>query len=99
MTKPTLLLIALAGLLAASIAASWVPAHPVLAATAGYVAAVATLAHGVGAPTARTVGASVLVLAAALALLLRATRHVIDVALWILTASANGALHTAKALS
>ncbi|MGW9058892.1 hypothetical protein [Streptomyces sp. NPDC055733] len=99
MTKPTLLLIALAGLLAAGIAASWMPAHPVLAAVLGYTAAVATLAHGVGAPTARTLGASLLVLAAALALLLRALRQVIDVALWLLTAGANGALHTAKALS
>lgn len=99
MTKPTLLLIALAGLLAAGIAASWFPTHPVLAATIGYVAAVASLAHGVGAPTARTLGATVLVLAAALALLLRAARQIIDIALWIITAGANGALHTAKALA
>ncbi|MGK9463943.1 hypothetical protein ACSLFT_28515 [Streptomyces sp. G6] len=99
MTKPTLLLIALAGLLAAGIAASWLPAHPALAAALGYTAAVATLAHGVGAPAARTVGASVLVIAATLAILLRALRHLIDVALWILTTSTQGALHTAKAFS
>lgn len=58
-----------------------------------------TLAHGVGAPPARTLGASVLVIAAALALTLRALRKLIDIALWILGTSAQGALHTAKAFS
>lgn len=95
MNKPTLLLTAAAGLLAAIVAASWFPASPMLAALIGYSAVVGTLAHGTGAPALRTIGATVIVLAAALALLLRAVRHVIDVALWILTASA--ALYTAKA--
>lgn len=97
MTKPTLLLAALAGLLAAIVAASWFPASPLLAAVVGYSAVVGSLAHGVGAPALRTIGATVIVLAATLALLLRAVRHVIDVALWILTAGAGAALYTAKA--
>lgn len=99
MTKPTLFLATAAGLLAAFIAASWVPTHPVLAAAVGYAAAVGTLAHGTGAPAARTIGASVLVIAATLALILRAVRKLIDIALWILGTSIHGALHTAKALS
>lgn len=97
MNKPTLLLTAVAGLLAAVVAASWFPASPLLAAVIGYSAVVGSLAHGVGAPVWRTIGATVVVLAATLALLLRATRYVIDVALWILTAGAGAALYTAKA--
>lgn len=97
MTKPTLLLTATAGLLAAVAAVSWFPSSPLLAALLGYTAVVGTLAHGVGAPVWRTIGATVIVLAAALALLLRAVRRVIDVALWILTAGAAVALTTAKA--
>lgn len=97
MNKPTLLLTAAAGLLAAIVAVSWFPASPMLAALIGYTAAVGTLAHGTGAPALRTIGATVVVLAATLALLLRAVRHVIDVALWILTAGAGAALYTAKA--
>lgn len=97
MTKPTLLLTATAGLLAAIVAVSWFPTSPVLAAVVGYTAVVGTLAHAVGAPALRTVGATVVVLAAATALLLRALRHAIDVALWILTAGAGAAVHTAKA--
>jgi lipoprotein signal peptidase len=96
-TKPTLLLTAVAGLLAAIVAVSWFPASPLLAAVFGYGAVVGSLAHGVGAPVLRTIGATVIVLAATLALLLRAARHVIDVALWILTAGAGAALYTAKA--
>jgi hypothetical protein len=96
-TKPTLLLTAAAGLLAAILAASWLPNAPLLAAVVGYTAVVGSLAHATGAPVARTIGASVLVLAATLAVLLRAVRHVIDVALWILTAGAGAALYTAKA--
>lgn len=97
MNKPTLLLVSAAGLLAAFVAVSWFPASPLLAVLVGYTAAVGTLAHAVGAPVWRTLGASVLVLAAALAVLLRAVRHVIDVVLWILTAGAGAALYTAKA--
>lgn len=97
MNKSTLLLTAIAGLLAAVVAVSWFPASPLLAAVAGYCAVVGSLAHGVGAPVLRTIGATVVVLAAALALLLRATRYVIDVALWVLTAGASVALTTAKA--
>ncbi|MDX3247181.1 hypothetical protein [Streptomyces sp. ME18-1-4] len=97
MTKPTLLLTATAGLLAAIVAVSWFPASPLLAAVVGYTAVVGTLAHAVGAPLWRTVGASVVVLATALALLLRVLRQVIDVALWILTAGTGVALHTVKA--
>lgn len=99
MTKPTLLLATIAGLLAAFIAASWFPTHPALAALLGYIAVVGTLAHGVGAPIARTLGASALTVAMALILALRATRKLIDIALWILGTSTQGALHTAKALS
>lgn len=97
MTKPTLLLTAAAGLLAAIVAVSWFPTSPLLAAAISYTTVVGSLAHGVGAPVLRTIGATVTVLAATLALLLRAVRHVIDVALWILTAGAGVALHTAKA--
>lgn len=97
MNKSTLLLTATAGLLAAIVAASWFPGSPALAAAAGYTAVVATLAHSTGAPVLRTLGATVVVLAATLALLLRAVRHVIDVALWILTAGTGIALTTAKA--
>lgn len=97
MTKPTLLLTATAGLLAAIVAVSWFPTSPLLAALAGYTTVVGTLAHGVGAPVLRTVGATIVVIAAGLALLLRAVRHIIDVALWILTAGAGAAVHTAKA--
>ena len=97
MTKPTLLLTAVAGLLAAVVAVSWFPTNPVLAALVGYTAVVGTLAHGTGAPVLRTIGATVVVLAAVLALLLSTLRRVIDVALWILTAGASVALTTAKA--
>lgn len=97
MSKSTLLLTATAGLIAAVVAVSWFPASPLLAALLGYTAVVGTLAHAVGAPVLRTIGASVVVLAAALALLLRVLRQVIDVALWILTAGASVALTTAKA--
>jgi hypothetical protein len=96
-TKPTLLLTAIAGLLAAIVAVSWFPSSPLIAAAVGYCAVVGTLAHAVGAPVGRTIGATVIVLAATLALLLRAVRHVIDVALWILTAGTGAALYTAKA--
>jgi hypothetical protein len=99
MTKPTLLLTAIAGLLAAIVAMSWYPASPLLAAVVGYSAVVGSLAHAVGAPVGRTVGATVVVLAATLALLLRAVRQVIDVALWILTAGGGAALYTAKAIA
>ena len=97
MTKPTLLLTAAAGLLAAIVAVSWFPTSPLLAAVIGYTAVVGSLAHTVGAPVLRTIGATITVLATTLALLLRAVRHVIDVALWILTAGAGAALYTAKA--
>ena len=97
MSKPTLLLTATAGLLAAIVAVSWFPTSPLLAALLGYTAVVGTLAHGVGAPVWRTIGATVVVLAVTLALLLRAVRQIIDVALWILTAGAGAAVHTAKA--
>lgn len=97
MTKPTLFLTAAAGLLAAIVAVSWLPSSPLLAALAGYTLAVGTLAHATGAPVLRTLGATVVILAATLALLLRALRHVIDVALWILTAGTSAALTTAKA--
>lgn len=97
MTKPTLLLTAAAGLLAAVVALSWFPTSPLLAAVVGYTAVVGTLAHGVGAPVLRTLGATIVVLAAVAALLLRALRYTIDVALWILTAGTGAAVHTAKA--
>lgn len=97
MSKSTLLLTAIAGLLAAIVAVSWFPGSPLLAALIGYTAVVTTLAHATGAPALRTIGATVIVLAAALALLLRALRHVIDAAVWILTAGAGAALYTAKA--
>lgn len=97
MNKSTLLLTAIAGLLAAVVAVSWFPTSPLLAALVGYTAVVGSLAHGTGAPVLRTVGATIVVLAAALAVLLRAARHVIDAALWILTAGASVALNTAKA--
>lgn len=97
MTKPTLLLTATAGLLAAVVAVSWFPTSPLIAALIGYTTVVGTLAHGIGAPALRTIGATVIVLAATLALLLRALRHTIDVALWILTAGTGAAVHTAKA--
>lgn len=97
MTKPTLLLTAFAGLLAATVAVSWFPASPLLAAIVGYSAVVGTLAHGTGAPVWRTVGATVVVLAVTVALLLRALRRVIDIAVWILTAGTSVALITAKA--
>ena len=64
-----------------------------------YALAVGTLAHAVGAPPARTVGASVLVIAHALILVLRTVRKLIDVALWILGTSTQGALNTAKAFA
>jgi hypothetical protein len=96
-SKPTLLLTATAGLLAAIVAVSWSPASPLLAAVVGYTTVVGTLAHGIGAPVLRTIGATIVVLAAAVALLLRALRHTIDVALWILTAGTGAAVHTAKA--
>lgn len=99
MTKPTLLLVTAAGLLAAILAAGWLPSHPATAAVAAYTLAVGTLAHAVGAPPARTVGASVLVIATTLILILRATRKLIDVALWILGTSTQGALYTVKAFA
>lgn len=95
MSKPTLLLITAAGLLAAALAGNWTGSA--LAAVAAYVAVVASLAHATHAPTARTIGASVLVIAAALILTLRALRKLIDVALWLLNLSAQGALITVKA--
>ncbi|WP_449342265.1 hypothetical protein [Streptomyces aurantiogriseus] len=88
---------ATAGLIAAIVAVSWLPASPLLAALVGYTAVVGTLAHGTGAPVLRTLGASVVILAAAVAMLLRVLRQVIDIALWILTAGAGAALYTAKA--
>jgi hypothetical protein len=99
MTKPTLLLATAAGLLAAIVAAGWLPAHPAAAAVVAYMAVVGTLAHGVGAPVLRTIGASVVVVATCLILALRALRALTDVALWLLTLSTRGALHTAKALA
>lgn len=95
MTKPTLLLITAAGLLAAFLTGSWTGSGPT--AVAAYLAVVASLAHATHAPAARTIGASVLVIAAALILTLRALRTLIDVALWLLNLSAQGALITAKA--
>jgi len=97
MTKPTLLLVSAAGLLAAMLAASWLPNAPALAALCGYTAVVGSLAHAVGAPVWRTLGASVLLLAAVLALLLTALRHVIDLTLWILGATSSVAVTAAKA--
>lgn len=97
MTKPTILLTTAAGLLAAIVAVSWLPTAPLLAAAVGYTTVVAALAHGTGAPALRTLGATIVVLAAVAALLLQALRHVIDVALWILTAGTSAALTTAKA--
>jgi hypothetical protein len=96
-TKPTLLLVSAAGLFAAILAASWFPASPLLAVVVGYTATVGTLAHATGAPMWRTVGASVLLLAATLALLLKALRHLIDLTLWILGATTTVALTAAKA--
>lgn len=95
MNKPTLLLITAAGLLAAILTGSW--AGSGLAAVAAYVAVVASLAHATHTPIARTLGASLLVIAATLILTLRALRQLIDVALWVLNLSAQGALITAKA--
>lgn len=92
MTRPTLALMTIAAILAAIIGASWLTATPVLGAAGGYVAVVLTLAHAIGAPPARTLGATVLLTCAALALVLRAVRHLIDLALFIL-----GATHTAGA--
>lgn len=97
MSKSTLLLIATAGLLASIVAVSWFPTSPLLAVLVGYATVVGTLAHAVEAPVWRTIGATVVILATALALLLRALRHTIDVALWILTAGTGAAVHTAKA--
>lgn len=97
MNKPTLLLTATAGLIAAIVAASWFPTSPLLAVICGYCAVVGTLAHAVGAPVLRTIGATLLVIATALALLLTALRKVIDVALWILGTGTSTALYTAKA--
>lgn len=97
MTKPTLLLITTAGLLAAIAAANW--AHSGAAAAVAYVGVVATLAHATGHPVARTLGASALVIATALILTLNALRKLLDVALWLLNLSTQGALITAKALS
>lgn len=97
MTKPTLLLMSVAGLIAATIAASWFPHAPLLAVLVGYTATVGSLAHAVGAPVWRTVGASVLVVAAALALALKALRYLIDLTLWILGATTGVALTAAKA--
>lgn len=99
MTKPTLLLATVAGLLAAILAAGWLPSHPATAALVAYTAVVGTLAHAVGAPPARTVGASLVVIATALILVLRAVRKLTDVALWILNTASQGALYTAKALA
>ncbi|WP_192806280.1 hypothetical protein [Streptomyces sp. SS1-1] len=99
MNKPTLLLATAAGLLAAIVAASWFPTHPGLAALLGYTVVVGSLASGTGAPVARTIGASVLVIAMALTLTLHAVRKLIDLALWILGTSTQGALHAAKAHS
>jgi hypothetical protein len=95
--KPTLLLTAAAGLLAAILAASWFPASPLLAVAVSYIATVSTLAHATGAPVWRTVGASALLLAAMFALLLKALRHLIDLTLWILGATSAVALTAAKA--
>jgi hypothetical protein len=95
--KPTLLLTAAAGLLAAILAASWFPDAPLLAAIVGYGAVVGSLAHSTGAPVSRTLGASCLLLAAVLALLLKALRHLIDLTLWILGATSAVALTAAKA--
>ena len=99
MTKPTLLLVTAAGLLAAILAASWLPTHPATAAAVAYTLAVGTLAHTIGAPPARTVGASVLVITSVLILVLRTVRKITDVALWILTTASQGALNTAKAFA
>jgi hypothetical protein len=96
-TKSTLLLATAAGLLAAIIAAAWFPGSPLLAAAAGYCAVVGSLAHATGAPAWRTLGASALLLAAALALFLKALRHLIDLTLWILGATTSVALTAAKA--
>jgi hypothetical protein len=96
-TKPTLLLVSVAGLIAAIVAVSWLPNAPLLAAVIGYTAVVGSLAHAVGAPVWRTIGASCLLLAAVLALLLTALRHVIDCTLWILGATSSVALTAAKA--
>lgn len=97
MNKPTLLLATAAGLLAAIVAVSWFPNTPLLAVLIGYTATVGSLAHAVGAPVWRTVGASVLVVAAALALALKALRYLIDLTLWILGATTGVALTAAKA--
>lgn len=97
MNKPTLLLASVAGLLAALVAVSWFPNAPLLAVLVGYTATVGSLAHAVGAPLWRTVGASVLVVAAALALALKALRYLIDLTLWILGATSGVALTAAKA--
>ncbi|MGW5429974.1 hypothetical protein ACWET9_22590 [Streptomyces sp. NPDC004059] len=97
MSKPTLLLITAAGLFAALGAASW--AQSGLATLVVYVAVVASLAHATGAPVARTLGASLLVIATALIVTLHALRKLLDVALWLLNLSTQGALITAKALS
>lgn len=93
----TIAAIAIAGLLSATIAVSWFPNAPLLAAVVGYTAIVGSLAHAVGAPVARTLGASCLLLAATLALCLKALRHLIDLTLWILGATTTVALTAAKA--
>jgi hypothetical protein len=98
-TKPLLLLTVTAGLLAAVLAAAMFPAAPVLAVLSAYAATVGSLAHATGAPPARTIGASLLVIALAVTLTLRAARTLIDAALWLLTTSTQGALHAAKAYS
>lgn len=97
MSKPTLFLITAAGLFAALGATNWT--HLPVAVAAVYVAVVATLAHATGHPVARTVGASLLVIATCLILTLHALRKLVDVALWLLQLSTQGALITAKALS
>jgi len=94
-SKPTLLLITAAGLLAAFLAGSL--AHSGLVAIVAYTAVAATLAHATHAPVARTLGASVLVIATILILTLHALRKLIDVALWILNLNVQGVLFTAKA--
>jgi hypothetical protein len=97
MNKPTLLLVTAAGLLAAIGATNWTHSAAVTAVV--YAAVVATLAHATGNPPARTIGASALVIATCLILTLHALRKLVDVALWLLNLSTQGALYTAKALS
>src|SRR5687768_5954576 len=95
--RPTLALLALAGVLAAVLGAAWFPASPAIAAPVAYIAAVLTLAHATHLPPGRTLIAATLLTLATVALLLRSLRYTLDLLLWFLVATNTTGITALKA--